>query len=393
MPEAVQPFALFGGGRWSQVLLGEILDLLPLDQRLVWVSGTDPSDRHSFLERKGFAQRVLVATEFREAFNLQPQAVVIATDPLRHPGLCMAALDAGAHVLIEKPIALSVQAAKQLCQHAKRCDRVLFTDLVFRTAPFLKLFAQQFPSTPEKIRLDWLDPAKETRHQTKKTPRLGTPLIWDVYPHVWSIAKALGAAGDGSVSFVRTQTDGGLALSVMFEGTELHARLGRRATRRIRSVAVSSGKFNEVALDFAHEPGIIHRHQEGSIPLPSPRARPLATVLSAFLYAARNGVTRHPLSASMAMGAIVGAETAQTLRANDDTARIAHWLKGSDSLAPAALEEIVIDRLAAKGSMPANWQAGKPAEFCARLRQGLTADDCHSPAALSERLTTLFSEP
>ena len=61
--------------------------------------------------------------------------VVILTPPATHPELVRAALDAGRHVLCEKPLAPAAAEAQALFDHARACDRMLLA------APFVHLSA------------------------------------------------------------------------------------------------------------------------------------------------------------------------------------------------------------------------------------------------------------
>jgi len=60
--------------------------------------------------------------------------VVLAPDDL-HVDATLAALDAGRHVLVEKPIARSLHAARQMCRHADEKGLTLMTVATMRYAP------------------------------------------------------------------------------------------------------------------------------------------------------------------------------------------------------------------------------------------------------------------
>lgn len=67
-------------------------------------------------------------------------AVAVATPAATHVGLVLAALDAGKHVLVEKPIAHDGAAARRMVARAAEVDRVLMVDHTFcYTAPVLKI--------------------------------------------------------------------------------------------------------------------------------------------------------------------------------------------------------------------------------------------------------------
>lgn len=62
-------------------------------------------------------------------------AIVIATPPKTHYELTMAALRAGKHVMVEKPLATSVNDGQQMLEMAERTNRVLLVGHLFLHAP------------------------------------------------------------------------------------------------------------------------------------------------------------------------------------------------------------------------------------------------------------------
>src|SRR5438874_7199643 len=58
-------------------------------------------------------------------------AIAIATPASSHFALAMQALQAGKHVLVEKPLATTSWQASQLIDEAERCARVLMVDHTF----------------------------------------------------------------------------------------------------------------------------------------------------------------------------------------------------------------------------------------------------------------------
>ncbi len=93
-----------------------VCDLDP--KRLARVSGQYPSVR--------------TTTDFREMLNdTLVDAVVVATPVHTHFELAMAALNAGKHVLVEKPIASTADEAQRLIEEADRRGLVLMVDHTF----------------------------------------------------------------------------------------------------------------------------------------------------------------------------------------------------------------------------------------------------------------------
>src|ERR1700680_1310034 len=62
-------------------------------------------------------------------------AIVIATPPKTHHKLTIAALRAGKHVMVEKPLATSVEEGRQMVQVAAQFRRILAVGHLFLYAP------------------------------------------------------------------------------------------------------------------------------------------------------------------------------------------------------------------------------------------------------------------
>ncbi len=68
--------------------------------------------------------------------------VDICTPPSDHAGIAHAALEAGFHVLCEKPLACTVEEARSLLDHAKSVRRVIFPCHNYKHAPMIKAIRQ-----------------------------------------------------------------------------------------------------------------------------------------------------------------------------------------------------------------------------------------------------------
>lgn len=75
-------------------------------------------------------------TDYRAVIaNPTLDAVVIATPVRSHYEIARAALEAGKHVLVEKPLAMSSHEARELIELARRCQRVLMVGHTFEYNP------------------------------------------------------------------------------------------------------------------------------------------------------------------------------------------------------------------------------------------------------------------
>ena len=119
--------AVIGAGHWGPNLIRNFHD----HQRSEVARVVDRDEAR--LEQ--VAQRypdITTSTEADTAFD-DPDidAVVVATPTVTHYPLVKRALEAGKHVLVEKPIANDGDQADELCEIAERADRVLMVGHVF----------------------------------------------------------------------------------------------------------------------------------------------------------------------------------------------------------------------------------------------------------------------
>lgn len=119
--------AVVGAGRWGPNLIANFHNLARSEVR--WVVDRDP-------QRLGVVRERFPEIEVAEALDrvlADPalDAVVIAAPTRSHRDLAGRALEAGKHVLVEKPMADNVEDADALCQLASRSGRVLLVGHVF----------------------------------------------------------------------------------------------------------------------------------------------------------------------------------------------------------------------------------------------------------------------
>ncbi len=88
------------------------------------------------------------------------EAVTITTPPHRHFEMTQQALLAGKHVLLEKPIALSVKQACELHRLAQQHQRILMPDFEFRSVPtwrqLKQLLDQNWVGSIRSVFISWL---------------------------------------------------------------------------------------------------------------------------------------------------------------------------------------------------------------------------------------------
>jgi predicted dehydrogenase len=117
--------AVIGGGYWGSKHV-RVLSSLPEVERVVLV---DP--RRSVREDLGASFSDLGLYENIESALPEVDAVVIATPPTTHAELGMQALEAGRHVLVEKPLATTAADAWRMTQLADEAGLVLMSGHTF----------------------------------------------------------------------------------------------------------------------------------------------------------------------------------------------------------------------------------------------------------------------
>ena len=119
--------AVIGAGHWGPNLIRNFHD----DPRseVLWVIDRDPSRLQEVQTR--FAS-MATSVDIADALgDPRVDAVVVATPTVTHYEIVRAALAAGKHVLVEKPITTNVAHAEELCSLAEKTRRVLMVGHVF----------------------------------------------------------------------------------------------------------------------------------------------------------------------------------------------------------------------------------------------------------------------
>ncbi|MEG4107152.1 Gfo/Idh/MocA family oxidoreductase [Microcoleus sp. S13_C5] len=126
--------AVLGAGRWGVNLIRNFLEHRNSEVLAV----VDPNRDSLVAVQKQFNldASVILATDWSQVQALPGlQAVAIATPASTHYTLAAAALKQGYHVLAEKPLALNLTEAIELCQLAEKQQRQLFVDHTYLFHP------------------------------------------------------------------------------------------------------------------------------------------------------------------------------------------------------------------------------------------------------------------
>jgi predicted dehydrogenase len=122
-----------GAGRFARFLADAVADVP--DVQVVAVADSDPSRAADLATALG--ARAVTRWEDLLA-DLEVAVVAIMTPPSSHATIARAALEAGRHVLCEKPLATDAASAAEVRAAAERSGRVLVVDHVLRYNPLLR---------------------------------------------------------------------------------------------------------------------------------------------------------------------------------------------------------------------------------------------------------------
>jgi predicted dehydrogenase len=119
--------AVIGAGHWGPNLIRNFHNHQASD--VAWV--VDRDEARLALTKSRYPEIHVTTDPALALADPGVDAVIVATPTTTHYGLALAALQAGKHVLVEKPIATRTAEAEELCELAERNGRVLMVGHVF----------------------------------------------------------------------------------------------------------------------------------------------------------------------------------------------------------------------------------------------------------------------
>lgn len=116
--------------------------------------------------------------------------VVVATPPARHAAQAHAALDAGLHVVVDKPLSVTAQEGRELVDHATAVDRVLTVfqnrrwDGDFLTVRHLVEDGALGTVRRFESRFEWWKPEESKAWKAAAPANQGGGILYDLGPHL-----------------------------------------------------------------------------------------------------------------------------------------------------------------------------------------------------------------
>ncbi|AVT32032.1 hypothetical protein C6361_24020 [Plantactinospora sp. BC1] len=135
--------ALLGVGYWGAKLLRNLVGLVGADQ----VTAVDPDPARLEWVRRHYPSVARRSSLAAALAGGDVEAVVVATPVRTHPEYVRTALEAGCHVLVEKPLATSTAEAVALAELADRLGRVLMVGHTFLFSPRVRWIFRRLTTT------------------------------------------------------------------------------------------------------------------------------------------------------------------------------------------------------------------------------------------------------
>jgi predicted dehydrogenase len=303
--------AVVGLGYWGPNLVRVLNEIE--DAEVCWVCDLDEDALRKIARRYPGARTTTSLDEVLADDELE--AVAIATPVSTHHPLVVAALEAGKHVFVEKPMAASVDEATELIELATAAQRVLMPGHTF-------LYSPPVVHSRDVIRRGDLG---EIFFISTSRVNLGlhqndVSVVWDLGPHDFSILRYwLGEApvrvSAMSRSCVFDDSADVAFINLEYEsGTVAHVELSWLAPSKLRRTAVVGSRKMLVYDDTSNEPVRIFdsgadlpdpgtfgeyrlTYRTGDIVSPRlPAAEPLALEMTDFCRSIREG--REPRSSA-----------------------------------------------------------------------------------------------
>jgi predicted dehydrogenase len=181
---------VIGTGYWGRNYVRNLSTLRESDLR--WVCDLDPE---ALQRARRVAPEVRLTSRLDEVLaDPELQAVVVATNAVHHHGHTLAALRAGKHVLVEKPMATSVEHAAEMVALAEEVGRVLMVGHLMLYHPAVERL-REIVDSGELGQVFYMYALRVNLGRIRSDENA----LWSFAPHDLSIIRYLLAAEPGSV--------------------------------------------------------------------------------------------------------------------------------------------------------------------------------------------------
>lgn len=167
-----------GYGYWGPNLIRNFIEIP--SSVVVAVADLD-KDRLTHVQER-HPQVAVTTQNYRDLFDLDLDAVIVATPPTTHYAIVRECLENGLHVLVEKPLTLESADARELIRIAEAHDRILMVGHTFEYNSAVRALKQMIDSG-ELGEIQYIDAVRVSLGLFSSHLNV----IWDLAPHDISI--------------------------------------------------------------------------------------------------------------------------------------------------------------------------------------------------------------
>jgi predicted dehydrogenase len=221
----------------------------------------------------------------------RPEVVHVCTPVSTHVALAQAALEGGASVVVEKPVAPTGAAARDLSHAAEQHRRLLVPVHQFPFQLGVRSLQAELASLGTLRSVEFVTFTAGAEGRTGEACR---EVLLEILPHAVSLFRALGFAGAGALLRCDRFDDDALELTAYPSGTRLFARIDLRS-RPTRNELTVAGDAGTAVVDLFHGFGSVDRASTGrASKLLRPFRLSSKTFLDAGVNLARRSARREP---------------------------------------------------------------------------------------------------
>jgi predicted dehydrogenase len=239
VPGKLLRIAVIGAGHWGPNLIRNFHN--HQTSEVAWVVDRDPARLE--LTRGRFPDIRTAAEPAAALGDPAVDAVVVATPTVTHYEQASAALRAGKHVLVEKPIATTVAEAEELCTLAESRNLVLMVGHVFLFNTAIRR-VKEYLDAGRLGRLFYISMVR-----TNLGPiRMDVNAAWDLAAHdvaianAWLQAAPASAAAQGG-SWINTGIEDAVFATLWYpDGVMAHLHVSWLSPRKVRDITVVGEK-------------------------------------------------------------------------------------------------------------------------------------------------------
>ena len=233
--------AVVGAGYWGPNLIRNFLG--SKDTVLRWVCDLDVERAQRVLGRRSEVRVTACLDDLLQ--DPEVEAIAIATPSCTHLPIGLKALQAGKHVLMEKPLATSVAEGELLVATAAAHERVLMCDFTFCYTPVVRRLRDMIASN-ELGEVLYIDTVRVNLGLVQDD----IDVFWDLGPHDLSILdfilpatyRPVDIAATGADPLGTGQTCVGYLSMRLASGAIAHVTLNWLSPTKIRQMVVSGSK-------------------------------------------------------------------------------------------------------------------------------------------------------